>query len=98
MRDSPLFRAMQLREQSMRLQQHGAAVLARAEEAVLAARLTRGFYRAAQQTPAQWDAHAERWDALVGEETQQLLDAERQALLGGVPAPGTAEESRRLRR
>ena len=91
MRDPPLFRAMHLCEQHVRLLRHAAALQRRAEDAVLAARLTRGFHRAEQQTPEQWAAHSERWATLVGDATEQLLITEKRALLAEIAALRLAE-------
>jgi hypothetical protein len=81
MRDSLLFRAMQLCEQNVRLRQSSSDLLRRAEDAVLAARLTTGFSRAGQQTPEQWSAHSERWATMVGDAAEQLLLTEAHAIL-----------------
>jgi hypothetical protein len=78
---------MHLCERNSRLRRHAAALLRQTEDAILAARMTRGLHRAAQQTPEQWAAHAGRWATLVEDATQRLTIAEEQALLAEVAAP-----------
>ncbi len=91
MGSAPLLRARQLREQSAWLLQRAAEVRQEAKAARLAARVTRVFYCAEQQTPEQWDEHAERWATLVDDATQQLILTEKQALLDGDIVLRTAE-------
>jgi hypothetical protein len=86
LRAHPLLRALHLREQNLRLRRHSEALQRRAEDAVFAARLTRVFCRAEQQTPEQWTAHTSRWATLVGDETEQLRVTEEQAILAEIAA------------
>jgi hypothetical protein len=92
MEGTPLLRAWQLREQNARLLQRAADVRQAAQSARLAARVTRVFSRVEQQTPEQWDEHAQRWATLVEDAAQQLILTEQLDLLGGNAVLRTAEQ------
>jgi hypothetical protein len=93
MGDSPWRQARELGVRSAQLRQDAAALLRRAEDAIVAARLTVVVSRADAEVRRVGEQPPEHWATLVEEAAQQLIVTEMQALLGEGVVPRADEDA-----